>query len=76
MDDCGRRHHHRELAFRDERARTLQLWVNLPRQRKLTGTRYQDRPAVNEWPVSAAIITLDPARRLDHVLPARDRAFA
>lgn len=93
---------HRELAFRDERAHTLQLWVNLPRSRKLTGTRYQDllasrRPvisrdgvqidviagqvddvtglAVNEWPISGAIITLDPGTRLDHPLPARDRAF-
>jgi quercetin 2,3-dioxygenase len=94
---------HRELAFRDERAHTLQLWVNLPRQRKLTTTpHYQDLlaaqrpvierdgvrvdliagqaggvtgPAVNEWPISAAIITLEPSRRLDHVLPGRDRAF-
>ncbi len=99
---AGRGIIHRELAFRDERAHTLQLWVNLPRQRKLTGTRYQDLlaarrpvidqdgtridliagqagavtgPAVNEWPISAAIITLEPGRRLDHVLPARDRAF-
>jgi redox-sensitive bicupin YhaK (pirin superfamily) len=94
---------HRELAFRDERAHTLQLWVNLPRQRKLTTTpHYQDLlaakrpvierdgvrvdliagqaggvtgPAVNEWPISAAIITLEPGRRLDHALPGRDRAF-
>lgn len=99
---AGRGIIHRELAFRDERAHTLQLWVNLPRQRKLTGTRYQDLlaarrpvierdgtrvdliagraggitgPAVNEWPVSGAIITLEPGRRLDHLLPARDRAF-
>jgi len=93
---------HRELAYRDERAHTLQLWVNLPRQRKLADTRYQDLlaarrpviehdgtridliagqadgisgPAVNEWPISGAIITLEPGRQLDHVLPARDRAF-
>jgi quercetin 2,3-dioxygenase len=99
---AGRGIIHRELAFRDERAHTLQLWVNLPRQRKLVGTRYQDLlaarrpviehdgtridliagaaggvtgPAVNEWPVSGAIITLEPGRRLDHVLPGRDRAF-
>ena len=31
--------------------------------------------AVNEWPISGAIITLDPGTRLDHSLPARDRAF-
>jgi len=99
---AGRGIIHRELAFRDERAHTLQLWVNLPRKRKLAGTRYQDLlaarrpviehegaridliagksggvagPAVNEWPISGAIITLEPGRRLDHVLPGRDRAF-
>jgi redox-sensitive bicupin YhaK (pirin superfamily) len=99
---AGRGIIHRELAFRDERAHTLQLWVNLPRERKLAGTRYQDLlaaqrpviehdgtrtdliagaaggvfgPAVNEWPISGAIITLEPGRRLDHVLPSRDRAF-
>ncbi|MDF5751491.1 pirin family protein [Spongiactinospora sp. TRM90649] len=93
---------HRELAFRDERAHTLQLWVNLPGKRKLTGTRYQDLlavqrpvierdgaridlisgeadgvtgPATNEWPISGTIITLEPGRRLSHVLPGRDRAF-
>jgi redox-sensitive bicupin YhaK (pirin superfamily) len=33
---------HRELAFRDEYAHTLQLWVNLPADRKLVPTRYQD----------------------------------
>jgi quercetin 2,3-dioxygenase len=93
---------HRELAYRDERAHTLQLWVNLPGKRKLTGTRYQDLlaarrpvierdgarmdliagevdgvtgPAINEWPISGAIITLEPGRRLSHVLPGRDRAF-
>jgi Kef-type K+ transport system membrane component KefB len=32
-------------------------------------------PAVNEWPISGAIITLEPGRRLDHLLPGRDRAF-
>jgi quercetin 2,3-dioxygenase len=94
---------HRELAFRDERAHTLQLWVNLPRRRKLTATpHYQDLlaarrpvierdgtridliagraggvtgPAVSEWPISGAIITMEPGRRLDHLLPGRDRAF-
>lgn len=99
---AGRGIIHRELAFRDQRAHTLQLWVNLPQKRKLAGTRYQDLlaarrpviehegtridliagksggvagPAVNEWPISGAIITLEPGRRLDHVLPGRDRAF-
>ena len=32
-------------------------------------------PAVTEWPISGATITLDPGRRLDHLLPGRDRAF-
>lgn len=100
---AGRGIIHRELAFRDERAHTLQLWVNLPAERKLTGTRYQDLlaaqrpvierdgvridliagradgitgPAVNEWPISGAVITLEPGRRLGHLLPGRDRAFA
>ncbi|WP_343244725.1 pirin family protein [Streptomyces sp. SID11385] len=93
---------HRELAFRDERAHTLQLWVNLPAHRKLTTPRYQDLyasgrpvidrkgvridvisgevdgvtgPAINQWPISGAVITLEPGQRCAHVLPGRDRAF-
>ncbi|MBV9450013.1 MAG: pirin family protein [Streptosporangiaceae bacterium] len=99
---AGRGIIHRELAFRDERAHTLQLWVNLPRDAKMAGTRYQDLlaarrpvierdgarvdlisgevdsvsgPALNHWPISAALITVEPEQRLEHVLPARDRAF-
>ena len=33
---------HRELAFRNEHAHILQLWVNLPKNEKMTATRYQD----------------------------------
>ena len=33
---------HRELAYRDERVHTLQLWLNLPAERKLTEHRYQN----------------------------------
>jgi quercetin 2,3-dioxygenase len=93
---------HRELAFRNERAHTLQLWVNLPGELKMTGTRYQDLraagrpiierdgaridlvsgdaggitgPALNNWPLSGALITLEPGRSLDHLLPGKDRAF-
>jgi quercetin 2,3-dioxygenase len=33
---------HRELAYRNERAHTLQLWVNLPSDKKLVDNRYQD----------------------------------
>jgi redox-sensitive bicupin YhaK (pirin superfamily) len=39
---AGRGIIHRELAFRDEHAHTLQLWLNLPAASKLTATRYQD----------------------------------
>ncbi|MCX4406022.1 pirin family protein [Streptomyces sp. NBC_01549] len=99
---AGRGIIHRELAFRNERAHTLQLWVNLPGEMKMVDTRYQDvlaarrpviegegtrvdlvsgeaggvrGPALNNWPISGAVITLEPNRRLDHLLPGRDRAF-
>ncbi|MFJ3802568.1 pirin family protein [Streptomyces sp. NPDC090088] len=39
---AGRGIIHRELAFRNEHAHTLQLWVNLPAADKLVETRYQD----------------------------------
>jgi quercetin 2,3-dioxygenase len=39
---AGRGIIHRELAYRDEHAHTLQLWLNLPAASKLTETRYQD----------------------------------
>jgi hypothetical protein len=39
---AGRGIIHRELAFRDERADTLQLWVNPPGELKMAGTRHQD----------------------------------
>ena len=39
---AGRGIIHRELALRDERAHTVQLWVNPPAGLKMTGTRYQD----------------------------------
>src|SRR6185312_15197402 len=100
---AGRGIIHRELAFRDEHAHTLQLWLNLPAELKLTDSRYQDLladrrpvveldgarvdlisgaaggvtgPAANHWPISAAVITLEPGRQHQHVLPGRDRAFA
>ena len=100
---AGRGIIHRELAFRNERAHTLQLWLNLPANLKMTERRYQDLladrrpvaeqdgarvdvisgtaagvtgPAANHWPISAAVITLDPNQTYRHVLPGRDRAFA
>ena len=39
---AGRGIIHRELAYRDEHAHTLQLWLNLPARDKLAPTRYQD----------------------------------
>jgi redox-sensitive bicupin YhaK (pirin superfamily) len=39
---AGRGIIHRELAYRDEHAHTLQLWLNLPAARKFADTRYQD----------------------------------
>ena len=39
---AGRGIIHREMAFRNERAHILQLWLNLPRAMKMIETRYQD----------------------------------
>jgi redox-sensitive bicupin YhaK (pirin superfamily) len=99
---AGRGIIHRELAFRNERARILQLWVNLPAEKKLIDTRYQDLlvtkrpvierdgakidliagqvggaggPALTHWPISGAMLTLEPGRTLEYQLPAADRAF-
>ncbi len=99
---AGRGIIHRELAFRNERAHILQLWLNLPGELKMVETRYQDLraavrpviqrpgirieiisgavegvagPALNQWPISGALITLEPHQTYEHVLPARDRAF-
>jgi quercetin 2,3-dioxygenase len=44
---------HREHAYRDEHAHTLQLWVNLPAALKMTATRYRDVRAA-ELPVYLA----------------------
>ena len=50
---AGRGIIHRELAYRNEHAHTLQLWVNMPAAAKLTGSGYQDIRAAGR-PVSAA----------------------
>jgi len=96
---AGRGIIHRELAFRDEHAHTLQLWVNLPADLKLVPTRYQDLhvakrprlsspgtsvdvisgeggPALNHWPITGALITLEPGTSISYALPERHRAFA
>ena len=44
---AGRGIIHRELAYRNEHAHTLQLWINLPAGLKMTETRYQDLRADN-----------------------------
>jgi redox-sensitive bicupin YhaK (pirin superfamily) len=56
---AGRGIIHRELAFRNERAHTLQLWLNLPRRAKLTATRYQDVLAAGRPRVSLPGVTVD-----------------
>ena len=50
---AGRGIIHRELAYRNEHAHTLQLWVNMPASAKLASTRYQDIRAAAR-PVSTA----------------------
>jgi redox-sensitive bicupin YhaK (pirin superfamily) len=96
---AGRGIIHRELAYRDEHAHTLQLWVNLPSRLKLVDTRYQDLvaarrprvettgtrvdrisgddgPALNHWPITGALVTLEPGTWVAYTLPERHRAFA
>jgi quercetin 2,3-dioxygenase len=90
------------LAFRNERAHVLQLWVNLPGEQKMIENRYQDlraadRPvmerdgarldvisgrvddvfgaALNNWPISGTLITVEPNASLEYPVPAADRAF-
>jgi len=100
---AGRGIIHRELAYRDEHAHTLQLWLNLPSAKKMVETRYQDLlaagrprvetsgttvdlvagagpgadgPARTNWPVTGALITLEPGTSVAYPLPERHRAFA
>jgi redox-sensitive bicupin YhaK (pirin superfamily) len=59
---AGRGIIHRELAFRNEHAHTLQLWVNLPSSRKMVETGYQDlrasaRPVVSRPGASVDVIS-------------------
>jgi quercetin 2,3-dioxygenase len=59
---AGRGIIHRELAFRDERAHTLQLWLNLPADLKMTASGYQDlladqRPVVERDGASIDVIS-------------------
>ena len=68
---AGRGIIHRELAFRNERAHILQLWVNLPAELKMVDTRYQDlrasaRPIVNAPGVRTEIISGPGGSALNH----------
>ena len=70
---AGRGIIHRELAFRNEHAHTLQLWLNLPARKKLVPTGYQDlraaaRPSITRGGAAVDVIsgtvlgTVGPAR--------------
>ncbi|MER6549389.1 pirin family protein [Streptomyces sp. NPDC001250] len=70
---AGRGIIHRELAFRNERAHTLQLWVNLPAELKMVDNRYQDllaadRPVIEHDGVRIDVIA---GRVGDTVGPAK-----
>jgi len=59
---AGRGIIHRELAYRNERAHVLQLWVNLPANQKMVSTRYKDlraaaRPFVGRDGASVDLIS-------------------
>ena len=56
---AGRGIIHRELAFRNEHAHTLQLWVNLPSRRKMVETGYQDLRASTRPTVSTPGVQVD-----------------
>ena len=56
---AGRGIIHRELAFRNEHAHTLQLWVNLPQRRKMVETGYQDLRASSRPQVTMPGVQID-----------------
>jgi redox-sensitive bicupin YhaK (pirin superfamily) len=56
---AGRGIIHRELAFRNEHAHTLQLWVNLPARRKMVETGYQDLRASSRPLVTTPGVQVD-----------------
>lgn len=56
---AGRGIIHRELAFRNEHAHTLQLWVNLPARRKMVETGYQDLRASHRPTVATPGVVVD-----------------
>jgi redox-sensitive bicupin YhaK (pirin superfamily) len=56
---AGRGIIHRELAYRDEHAHTLQLWLNLTASAKLADTRYQDVLAARRPTVTLPGVVID-----------------
>jgi quercetin 2,3-dioxygenase len=50
---------HRELAYKNEHAHTFQLWLNLPRAKKMTDSRYQDLTRETMRRVHAPGVLLD-----------------
>jgi redox-sensitive bicupin YhaK (pirin superfamily) len=56
---AGRGIIHRELAFRNEHAHTLQLWVNLPSRQKMVDTHYQDLGTGNRPSVRSPGVVID-----------------
>ena len=56
---AGRGIIHRELAFRNEHAHTLQLWLNLPGAKRMVPTRYQDLRAADRPRVETPGVTVE-----------------
>jgi redox-sensitive bicupin YhaK (pirin superfamily) len=50
---------HRELAFKNEHAHTLQLWLNLPSSKRMVAARYQDVRARERKPKEIAGARVD-----------------
>jgi redox-sensitive bicupin YhaK (pirin superfamily) len=56
---AGRGIIHRELAYRNEHAHTLQLWLNLPGGKRMVDTRYQDVRAADRPKVELPGVMVD-----------------
>jgi quercetin 2,3-dioxygenase len=56
---AGRGIIHRELAFRNEFAHILQMWLNLPAKAKMVDTRYQDLLARSRPSVTAPGVRIE-----------------
>jgi redox-sensitive bicupin YhaK (pirin superfamily) len=70
---AGRGIIHRELAYRNEHAHVLQLWLNLPAAKKMTASRYQDLTRATTPRVHTPGVVLDVhAGTVDGVTGAAD----